>query len=412
VQCFYALNTHTTASNVVSFASTGGGAMKVTATEWTGAAIVTPVDVTQNSGANQSTGSGGGQNVTSGAATTTGADLVVGITGVATGTLTVGTGFTTSSTASLEYLTQSGPGALAATWNDNTNSDSYAAIMVAFRPYAGTTSFATSAVITDTSGIQGITVSGAGTSGNAVIQQNGTATCVFDGATNASDYVQISSTVAGNCHDTGSIMLPISGGQVIGHVLTTNSGAGTYNVELLGPEFPSGAGAGTVKTLCVNNTSVTASANVTTQQVLQTCQIPNGVLNAVNKTFRATVYFEVVPGGTATSGVDLWAGATAAIGTLDDQIASQPSSSNTWFATGEITCTVTSSGTAGLMTCINVPTVYSASGSPVGYISIPANTTITANLTGPLFIGTSCKFGSASSSNVCNSYTLIVEQLN
>jgi hypothetical protein len=301
---------------------------------------------------------------------------------------------------------------LAATWNDNTNSDSYAAIMVAFRPYAGTTSFATSAVTTDTSGIQGITVSGAGNAGNAVIQQSGTALCVFDGPTNASDYVQISSTVAGNCHDTGSVILPISGGQVVGHVLTTNSAAGSYGIELLGPEFPSGAGAGTVKTLCVNNTGVTASANVTTQQVLQTCQIPNGVLNAVNKTFRATVYLQINPGGTATSGVNLWAGATATPGTLIDQIASQPSSANGWFATAEIICTITSSGTSGVMTCVNVPTVYSASGSPVGYISVPGNVTITANLTGPLYIGTSCKFGSASTSNTCISNTLIIEQLN
>lgn len=239
VQCFYAANSTTTASNVVSFASSGGGTMKVTATEFIGGALSSPVDVTQNSGNNASSGTGGGQNVSSGPATTTGADLVVGVTGVTAGTLTAGTGFSATSTASLEYLIQSTPAALSATWNDGTNNDSYAAMMVAFRPFSGALSAAVVSGTADTTGIQGIAVAGAGVVGSVVIQQSGESQCVFDGATTANDYVQNSSTFTGDCHDTGSANYPASG-QVIGRVLSTNGAAGTYLTEILGPEIQNG----------------------------------------------------------------------------------------------------------------------------------------------------------------------------
>src|SRR5262249_30190068 len=47
------------------------------------------------------------------------------------------------------------------------------------------------------------------------------------------DYVQISSTNAADCHDAGA-SYPTSG-QVLGRVLSTNTGAGTYGV-FLGPD--------------------------------------------------------------------------------------------------------------------------------------------------------------------------------
>jgi hypothetical protein len=83
----------------------------------------------------------------------------------------------------------------------------------------------------DTAGAIGIVDSGAGTTGSAVIQENGQHACVFDGATTAGHYVQISATTAGNCHDTGSATYPTTG-QVIGTVLSTNGGAGTYTVDM------------------------------------------------------------------------------------------------------------------------------------------------------------------------------------
>lgn len=111
---------------------------------------------------------------------------------------------------------------------------------------------------TDTTGTIGITTSGAGTTGSANIQLLGSVSCVFDGATIAGDYVQISSTVAGNCHDTNSANYPTSGtGDVIGRVLSTNGAAGTYTIDL----FPQEIAAGT------NN--VTASANFTNGDLIQ-----------------------------------------------------------------------------------------------------------------------------------------------
>lgn len=85
--------------------------------------------------------------------------------------------------------------------------------------------------ISDTLGIIGIVVSGSGNSGTATIVWSGIASCVFDGATTAGDYVVNSPTVAGDCHDTGSSTPPLSG-QIIGIVTSTNGGTGTYSVDL------------------------------------------------------------------------------------------------------------------------------------------------------------------------------------
>jgi hypothetical protein len=120
----------------------------------------------------------------------------------------------------------------------------------------GAPSTAVVTATTDTGGVIGIVAGGAGTTGNAQIATVGQASCVFDStATVAGDYVQISSTTAGDCHDGGSTYP--STGQVIGRVLSTNgSGGGTYAVMLFGPGIQ-----GTPDT--PNNFSFT---NVTSQQ--------------------------------------------------------------------------------------------------------------------------------------------------
>src|SRR5207245_2302221 len=84
----------------------------------------------------------------------------------------------------------------------------------------GAPSTAVIAATTDTNGIIGIVVSGAGTSGNAQIGLSGVASCVFDGATTAGHYVQISPTTGGDCHDAGAARP--SSGQILGSVLTHN----------------------------------------------------------------------------------------------------------------------------------------------------------------------------------------------
>jgi len=86
----------------------------------------------------------------------------------------------------------------------------------------------------DTAGMVGIVIDGAGTTGNAQIARGGQAPCVFDGATTAGDYVQISSTTPGDCDDAGA-NYPGTG-QVLGRVLSTNAGTGTYVMLVAGPE--------------------------------------------------------------------------------------------------------------------------------------------------------------------------------
>lgn len=143
---------------------------------------------------------------------------------------------------------------------------------------AGLAGFAILPLITDTGGITGIVVSGAGIGGNATIQQSGSASCVFDNAVTSGDYVQISTTIAGDCHDSGiaAPSYPTTGGQIIGRLLATNASPGTYLVDLFGPEIriASGAGLG-----CTNSTPVTVS-NTVAQTSLLSCAIPANSLNA------------------------------------------------------------------------------------------------------------------------------------
>jgi hypothetical protein len=93
------------------------------------------------------------------------------------------------------------------------------------------------AATTDISGIIGVVASGAGTSGNATIVQGGKTALVFDGATTSNDYFTISSSVSGDVTDTGlgPPSLPPCGTQILGQVLSSNVGAGAYQVDLYPP---------------------------------------------------------------------------------------------------------------------------------------------------------------------------------
>lgn len=95
----------------------------------------------------------------------------------------------------------------------------------------------------DTYGVVGICVSGCGVaaaSARASIANWGNTSCAFDGGTTAGDYIGISSAADGNCTDKGAAY-PASG-QVLGRVLSTNGGAGTYPVILFGPDIEAGGG--------------------------------------------------------------------------------------------------------------------------------------------------------------------------
>jgi hypothetical protein len=89
------------------------------------------------------------------------------------------------------------------------------------------------ASVTDTGGIVGVVTAGAGTAGTAQIAFAGQANCAFDGGTAAGDYVTVSATVAGDCHDAGATYP--AAGQIVGRALSANSGTGIYPMTLFGP---------------------------------------------------------------------------------------------------------------------------------------------------------------------------------
>ena len=149
----------------------------------------------------------------------------------------------------------------------------------------------------DSAGALGVVVSGGGTSGNALIAIAGQASCLFDNTNTPGDYVQIGT--AGQCHDTGSTSFPASG-QVLGRVLTSNSGAGTAsNVVLFGAEDAGFAG-GTV-------TQVGTGAGLTGGPITATGTIAiatGGVTNAMLQNSSLTV----------TAGTGLSGGGAVALG--------------------------------------------------------------------------------------------------
>jgi hypothetical protein len=86
-----------------------------------------------------------------------------------------------------------------------------------------------------TGGIMGIVSAGAGTTGVATVQESGQSFCNFDGAATTGDYVQMSSSVAGDCTDAGA-NYPTSG-QVIGRVEQTSGSPALLGLTLFGPEI-------------------------------------------------------------------------------------------------------------------------------------------------------------------------------
>jgi len=87
----------------------------------------------------------------------------------------------------------------------------------------------------DTTGI-GLVVGGAGTTGSAQIVVEGRGACLYDNNTVAGDYVSMSATNAGFCHDAGSTR-PTSG-KIVGRALTTTTvtvGTTTVSTQIYPP---------------------------------------------------------------------------------------------------------------------------------------------------------------------------------
>jgi len=145
----------------------------------------------------------------------------------------------------------------------------------------------------DTIGVEGITIAGAGISGSSMIQKSGQVLCAFDNSSTALDYIQISGSVNGDCHDTGSTACPTSGGQVIGRALTTTAGPANILIDLFGPEVRPCSGTAAAVNLTAQGANIastpffTPSANgfyrascyivltqvATTSSTLPSCQV-------------------------------------------------------------------------------------------------------------------------------------------
>ena len=109
-----------------------------------------------------------------------------------------------------------------------------------------------------TNGVIGIVVPGSGgKSGSAIITWHGYAYCVFDNATAAGDTVVASTTIAGDCHDTGSASQPTA--QLIGYVDVTNSAGGQTNGLRVSLQSPPGGGSGSVASVFGRTGAVTAA---------------------------------------------------------------------------------------------------------------------------------------------------------
>ena len=145
-ECFYALNTHTTASNVVTVRSSSGvNNLNGNAFEITGGATSSPIDGGPGAGysvlANGTGGSAGADNLSATALTPNGSgDLIIAMFKGMFAVPTVGTSpnlFTSisSATAALpEYFLQPVSASITATASDSYSGDPYSALVVAIRP--------------------------------------------------------------------------------------------------------------------------------------------------------------------------------------------------------------------------------------------------------------------------------------
>lgn len=256
---------------------------------------------------------------------------------------------------------------------------------------------AVNTAITDLNGIQGICVASCGTTGNATIQQNGATSCQFDGATTANDYFINSVTVAGDCHDSGSLT-PVANS--LGQVQSTNLSNGTYGVVLstvaIGPR--------TVFT-GTNNTALNTSTTSTQIQTQLVSSFQAGVLNTLGKAFRISFTGNVAPASSINSSAFVGFGTGSGLGTYQG-IATETASGAAMNFSTIVHCVVSATGVSGSLNCGPVISSTGTTASSAGTFAI--NT----DLTQTLFFGPACSFSGASASNTCTFYDLIAEQLN
>src|SRR5437899_6072259 len=291
------------------------------------------------------------------------------ITGTPTGSATTGTGNVVLATSpTITTPTLSGAlggnldlGTTNATLFEIANDTTTGTTVNKLAKLTGAPSTVVIAATSDTKGIVGVVVSGAGTTGNARIAMAGVASCVFDNATTAGDYVTISSATAGDCHDAGSTR-PGSG-QILGLVLSTNGISATPRAISIFPSENVGIPAAAAD--LSNGTTGTGAVVLATSPTITTPTISNPTIS--NPTITGT------PTGSATTGtgnVVLATSPTIATPTISSPSISNPSFSGTpagSATTGTGNIVLSTSPTISSPT-LSTPTISSPTitGTPTG----------------------------------------------
>jgi hypothetical protein len=167
---------------------------------------------------------------------------------------------------------------------------------------------AVDATTSDVTGLIGIASSTQAPGSTVLVTVYGTASCAFDGATTAGDYVQASTTVAGNCRDVGA-SYPATN-QVLGFVLSSNGAAGAYTLFLFGVEIRGNAAAvssvfGRTGTVTANSgdysvAQITGAAPLASPTFTGTVTIPTAAVT----TFSGTPNFSGAATGVTASTAD------------------------------------------------------------------------------------------------------------
>lgn len=148
----------------------------------------------------------------------------------------------------------------------------------------GAPSAAIQTTTADTVGAIGICTLGCGTTGSATIQNVGMGICALDaGGATAGDYVIISSTTAGDCHDVAGGGYP-SSGQVIGRSLSTQAGFSLLFVDLFGAEDRSNTATAVFPSIAYNTPSASTNANIVATTMT--------TVGASNATYRFSWYLQ------------------------------------------------------------------------------------------------------------------------
>lgn len=220
----------------------------------------------------------------------------------------------------------------------------------------GDPAFATQSVITDIRGIVGITISGAGTSGTATIQSSGPALCTFDSTVNVGDYVELSGTVAGNCHSVGAIY-PTSGtNQVVGRALESSLIAGaTKMINLWGTEAVPQVQNPPV--LITNSGSSIVNASIGTSTI--------ATAGAGGSMYRLSVYINESAAGTGCSTNSTL---TTQLTFTDNSAAGSTNVNLVNAVGGSSTVTIVNNGTANTPIAYMIPmTFWPKSGTAINY---------------------------------------------